>query len=50
MEVIFDHSLLHLSIGLVENLIEYLLDNGATHNFIPSQWCSDQGVKVVTDS
>ena len=50
MTVILDHSLLHLNIGLAGNQTECLLDSGATHNFISSQWCSDQGIKVVTDS
>ena len=50
MTVILDHSLLHLNIGLAGNQTECLLDSGATHNFISSQWCSDQGVEVVSDS
>ena len=49
MTVILDHSLLHLYIGLAENQTEYLLDNSAAHSFISSQWCSNQGAKVVTD-
>ena len=47
MIVILDHSLLRLSIGLVGNETEY---SGATHNFISSQWYSDQGVEIVTNS
>ena len=48
--VILDHSLLYLIIGLAGNQTECLLDSSATHNFISSQWCSDQGTKVVSDS
>ena len=47
MTVILDHSLLHLNIGLAGNQTEFLLDSGATHNFISSQWCSYQGKKVL---
>ena len=36
MTVILDHSLLYLNIGLAGNQTEYLLDSGATHNFISS--------------
>ena len=50
MTVILDHSLLCLIIGLARNQTEYLLDSGATHNSISSQWCSDQGIEVVSDS
>ena len=50
MSFILDHSLLHFSFGLVGNQPECLLDSGATHNFISSYWCFDQGVEVVTDS
>ena len=50
MTVILDNSLLHLNIGLVGNQTKYLIDSGATHNFISSQWCSDQGIEVVSVS
>ena len=50
MAVILDHSLLYLIIGSAGNQTEFLLDNGATHSFISSQWCSDQGTEVVSDS
>ena len=50
MTVILDHSLLYLIIGLAGNQTEYLLDSSATHNFIYSQWCSNQGIEVVLDS
>ena len=50
MTIILDHSLLHLNIGLAGNQSERLLDSEPTHNFISSQWCSDQGIEVVSDS
>ena len=50
MTVILDHSLLRLNVRLAVNQTEYLLDSGATHNFVSSWWCSDQGIEVVTDS
>ena len=50
MIVILDHSLLCLIIGLVGNQTKGLLNNGSTYNFISIQWCSDQGVEVVSDS
>ena len=50
MTVILDHNLLCFITGLAGNQTECLLDSGATHNFISSQWCSDQGVEVVSDS
>ena len=49
MTIILDYSLLYLNIRLAENQIECFLDSGATHNFVSSQWCSDQGVEVVID-
>ena len=49
MTVILDHSLLCLIIGL-GNQTECLLDSGATNNSISNQWCSDQGVEVISDS
>ena len=49
MTVILDHILLHLNIGLARNQTKYLLDSGATQSFITSQWCSNQGVEVVTN-
>ena len=45
-----DYSLLHLNIGLVGNQTECLHNSSATHNFISGQWCSDQGVEVVSGS
>ena len=50
MTIILDHSLLRLKIGLARNQTECLLDSGASHNFISSQWCSKQGEEVVIDS
>ena len=50
MTVILDHSLLHLNIGLTGNQTECLPGSDATHNFISSYWCSDQGIEVVTKS
>ena len=49
MNVILGYSLLHLKIGLSSFQTEYLLDSGATHSFVSSQWCSDKGVEVVTE-
>ena len=50
MTIILDHSLLYLIIRLAGNQTKCLLESNATHNFISSQWCSDQGVEVVLDS
>ena len=50
MAVILDHSLLFFNTGLAGNQTECLLDSSAIYNFISSQWCSDQGIEVVTDS
>ena len=47
MTVTLDNSLLHLNIGLAGNQTECLLDIGATHSFISSYWCSEQGIEVV---
>ena len=50
MTVILDHSLLRLIIGLAGDQTKCLLNSGATYNFISIQWCSDQGVEVVSNS
>ena len=50
MTVIFDHSLLHLIIGLAGNQTDFLLDSGATHNYISNYWCSNQGIEVLSGS